>query len=88
MTAATGTDTRKFSLVYALQDKHPYLYEVHDFNCKAKTRFLQDRSDIRTIRGADAQDALREVKATLAEDWGGEPCDSNFHIHGCATKAV
>ena len=86
MTTATATDTRKFSLVYALQDK--YLYEVHDFNCKAKTRFLQDRSDIRTIRGTDAQDALREVKATLAADWGGEPCDSNFHIHLCATKAV
>jgi hypothetical protein len=76
------TDTRKFSLVYAVRDD--YLYEVHDFNCKAKTRYLQDRRDIETIRGSDVHDALVDVKATLAADWGGEPADSNFHIHKCA----
>ena len=81
-TNTTATEIRKFSIVYAVADD--FLYEVHDFNCKAKTRYVQDRSDIRTIRGTDVQDALVETKATLAADWGGEPADSNFKIHNCA----
>ena len=76
-----SVEIRKFSIVDVYTDD--VMYEVHDFNCRAKMRYVQDRSDISTIRGTDVEDALRDTKETLAADWGGWPADSNFKIHKC-----
>ena len=82
--SSTATTARKFWLVYGIGTD--FIYEVHAHNCRAKTRNACEPGDIVPILGHDAKDALRDLKETLAADWGGEPDDSNFKIHDCATR--
>lgn len=81
MNTENAVGLRKYTLVSVLHDD--YLYEVHDFNCKAKMRYAECRSDAQTVYGVDPEDALVETKEWLAGDWGYWPADDEFKIHQC-----
>ena len=84
MNTQNVTGVRKFTLVNVLHDEH--MYELHDFNCKAKMHYAESRADARTVYGVDAEDSLVETKEWLAGDWGYWPSDKEFKIHDCSRK--